>query len=86
MPAQPKNFNVDYVRMVKILGGSIYDSQVVRGMVFHRQAEGDVKRVERAKIAIFNCALDIQQTETKGTVLLKSAQQLLSFSKASLEN
>lgn len=40
MPANPKNFNVDSVRVVKIMGGSIYDSQVVRGMVFHREPEG----------------------------------------------
>lgn len=102
MPVNPKNFNVDSVRVVKIMGGSIYDSRVVRGMVFHREPEGivvggveiclgcrswrlcllgDIKRVMKAKVAIFNCAMDIQQTETKGTVLLKNAKDLLSFSK-----
>lgn len=35
----------------------------------------------KAKVAIYNCAMDIQQTETKGTVLLKNAGDLLSFSK-----
>ena len=34
-----------------------------------------------AKVAIFSCAMDIQQTETKGTVLLKNAGELLNFSK-----
>lgn len=81
MPANPKNFNVDSVRVVKILGGSIHDTRVIRGMVFGREPEGDIKRVEKAKVAIFTCALDIQQTETKGTVLLKNANELLTFSK-----
>jgi len=30
-------------------------------------------------VAIFTCALDISQTETKGTVLLKNAQEMLNF-------
>ena len=42
---------------------------------------GDIKRVMKAKVAIYNCAMDIQHTETKGTVLLKNAGDLLSFSK-----
>ena len=81
MPSNPKNFNVDSIRVVKILGGSLLDSRVVRGMVFHREPEGDVKMVLKAKIAIFSCALDHQQTETKGTVLLKNATELMDFSK-----
>jgi T-complex protein 1 subunit theta len=35
----PKAFNVDSVRVVKIMGGSILDSQVIPGMVFGRQPE-----------------------------------------------
>lgn len=81
MPSNPKNFNVDNVRVVKIMGGSIHDTKVVRGMVFGREPEGDIKNVKKAKVAIFSCALDIQQTETKGTVLLKNANELLNFSK-----
>ena len=40
MPANPKNFNVDNVRVVKIMGGSLASSKVVRGMVFGREPEG----------------------------------------------
>jgi T-complex protein 1 subunit theta len=40
MPNNPRNFNVDNVRVVKILGGSLFDSRVIRGMVFGREAEG----------------------------------------------
>ena len=80
MPSNTRNFNVDNVRVAKVLGGSVFDSQFVRGMVFNREPDGDVKCVENAKVAVFSCALDIQQTETKGTVLLKSANELLSFS------
>lgn len=41
MPKNPKNFNVDNVRVVKIMGGSLAGSKVVQGMVFGREPEGD---------------------------------------------
>lgn len=40
MPKDPRNFNVDSIRVVKVMGSSIYDSKVVRGMVFGREPEG----------------------------------------------
>ncbi|KAI0821230.1 T-complex protein 1 [Irpex lacteus] len=79
MPPNPKNFNVDNVRVVKIMGGSLSGSRVVRGMVFGREPEGAVKRVKKAKVAVFTCGLDIAQTETKGTVLIKNADEMLNF-------
>ena len=36
--------------------------------------------MSKAKVAVFTCGLDIAQTETKGTVLLKSAAEMLDFS------
>ena len=40
MPPNPKNFNVDNVRVVKIMGGNLSGSRVVQGMVFGREPEG----------------------------------------------
>lgn len=42
---------------------------------------GNVKKATKAKVAVFSCGLDIAQTETKGTVLLKKAEELLDFSR-----
>jgi len=41
MPANPKNFNVDNVRVVKIMGASLLDSRTIRGMVFGREPESN---------------------------------------------
>ena len=38
-----------------------------------------MKKVSRAKVAVFTTALDISQTETKGTVLIKNADEMLNF-------
>ena len=40
MPKNPANFNVDNVRVVKIMGSSLEQSKVVKGMVLGRQPEG----------------------------------------------
>ena len=42
---------------------------------------GSIKHLKKAKVAVYTCALDISQTETKGTVLLKKADELLNFSR-----
>uniref|UniRef100_A0A4W3IQA2 T-complex protein 1 subunit theta n=1 Tax=Callorhinchus milii TaxID=7868 RepID=A0A4W3IQA2_CALMI len=75
------NFNVDNIRVCKILGCGIHASSVLHGMVFKRETEGDVTSVKDAKIAVFSCPFDCRTTETKGTVLIKSAEELMSFSK-----
>jgi len=75
-----QTFNVDNVRVCKILGSGIEGSQVVHGMVFKRFVEGSVTKVSDAKVVVLTCAVDISTTETKGTVLLKSAEELLNFS------
>lgn len=41
MPTSPKDFSVDSVRVVKVLGGGLDHSKVVRGMVFGREPEGE---------------------------------------------
>lgn len=40
---------------------------------------GIIKNATKAKVAVYTCGLDISQTETKGTVLMKNAEELLNF-------
>ncbi|KAJ5513038.1 Chaperone tailless complex polypeptide 1 [Penicillium fimorum] len=79
LPKNPVNFNVDNVRVVKIMGGSLEQSKVVKGMVFPREPDGTIKKASRAKVGVFSCPIDISQTETKGTVLLKNAKEMMDF-------
>ncbi|GAA6232159.1 T-complex protein 1 subunit theta isoform X1 [Lates japonicus] len=75
------NFNVDNVRVCKILGCGVTASSMLHGMVFKKEAEGDITSVKDAKIAVFSCPFDCMVTETKGTVLINNAQELMDFSK-----
>ncbi|CAL9153423.1 T-complex protein 1 subunit theta [Musa acuminata AAA Group] len=80
-PKNPANFNVDNVRVAKLLGGGLHNSTVVHGMVLKNDAIGTIKRVEKAKIVVFAGGVDTSATETKGTVLIQSAEQLENYAK-----
>jgi len=82
LPKDAIRFNVDDIRVCKILGSTLENSRIIPGMVFKRYVDSEVKNVTNAKIAMFNCPLDNLQTETKGTVLLKSAEELKNFTKS----
>ena len=85
LPKNPLNFNVDNVRVVKVMGGSLENSRVVKGMVFGREPDGNVKKASKAKVGVFSCPIDVSQTETKGTVLLKNAEEMVNYSKGEEE-
>ncbi|KAF1525038.1 T-complex protein 1 subunit theta, partial [Eudyptula albosignata] len=75
------HFNVDNIRVCKIVGAGMSASSVLHGMVFKKETEGDVTSVKDAKIAVYSCPFDGMITETKGTVLIKNAEELMNFSK-----
>jgi len=79
LPKHSKNFNVDNVRIAKILGGGVLDTQVVLGHVVPRDSEGTIKHVTSAKIAVFAGGIDISKTETKDQVKIYTASDLINF-------
>ena len=52
-------------RVAQIPGGGLQDSLVIKGMVLRRDAEGSIKRVADAKVAVFAQGVDTVGTETK---------------------
>merc|ERR1719161_358816 len=86
MPASPGAFNVDNVRVAKIPGNSILGTTVVRGMCMTRGTVGSLTEVKNAKVAVYGIPLDSVTTETKGTVLLKSAEELKAYNNSEEES
>ncbi|KAK8913643.1 T-complex protein 1 subunit alpha [Platanthera zijinensis] len=80
-PKNPANFNVDNVRIAKLVGGGLHNCSVVRGMILKNDAIGSIKKVEKAKIVVFTGGVDTSATETKGTVLIQNAEQLEKYAK-----
>lgn len=83
-PSEPRkpSINVDNVRICKIMGGNLYDSTVIKGMVIQRNTEGSVKKALGAKVAVFGCGIEISSTEAKSTVLIKDADELMNYNKS----
>ncbi|CAA6653787.1 unnamed protein product [Spirodela intermedia] len=65
----------------KVGWGGLQNCTIVRGMVLKHDAVGSIKKMEKAKIAVFVSGVDTSATETKGTVLIQSAEQLENYSK-----
>jgi T-complex protein 1 subunit theta len=72
----------DSVRIVKLIGGDISQSEVVHGMLLSRSTEGTITNVSGAKITVFGCGLEVEGTETQGTVLIRNAEDMLNYNKS----
>lgn len=85
-PAEPRKprITIDNIRVAKLKGGSVTDSMVMRGMVIQRDTEGTIKRVQDAKVTVFGCGLEASSTEAKGTVLIRSAEELMNYNRVSV--
>lgn len=86
MPKSLEEFDVDTIRVAKINGGTLVDSEIIMGMMLSRDTNGIVKRKENANVIVLNCGLEVANTETKGTVLLHNANELVSFTQGEEEH
>jgi len=85
VPEDRVDFNVDHVRVAKIIGQGVLSSSITKGMVFRREASGEVHSIEKGVVVVYSGPVDMVQTETKGTVLIKNAAELKDFSKGEEE-
>jgi len=79
MPKNPANFIVDNIRVLKILGGRIDDCNVTRGMALQTEIASNLKKITQSKVMCCTCSIDAAQTDTKGTVLIENAKELLNY-------
>lgn len=63
--------------MLILQGQSVLSSDTVLGMVFKRGVEGEVARVNGAKIAVYTCPFDIATTETKVCLTFNVDERIL---------
>lgn len=79
MPKNPANFNVDNIRIGKLLGGNLFQSDVIRGVVVPHDTIGSTKSLKDAKVAVYTAGIEPAATETKGTVVISDAKELMGF-------
>lgn len=73
--------DLDDIKVEKKAGGSIKDTKLIKGMVLDKEVVhgGMPKRVENAKIALINSALEIEKTEFDAKLNITSPEQMKRF-------
>jgi thermosome len=75
--------DLDDVKVEKKPGESISDTKLIQGIVLDKEVahSGMPKRVEKAKIAILDCPLEIEKTEFDAKINIESPEQMEAFLK-----
>ena len=71
----------DNIKIEKKQGGGIEDTELVEGVVIDKEKvhPGMPRKVENAKIALLNCALEIEKTEVDAQIRITDPSQLKAF-------
>jgi len=72
---------LDNVKIEKKKGGSLLDSKLVYGIVLDKEVvhPGMPKRVEKAKIALLDCPLEVEKPEITAKINITSPEQIKAF-------
>jgi thermosome len=73
--------DIDQIQIVKKEGKSLFDSQLVRGIIVDKEVvhPGMPKRVENAKIALLDMALEVEKTEFSAEIRIRDPTQMKAF-------
>src|ERR671910_249476 len=73
--------DVDTIKVEKKAGGSIEDTKLIQGIVLDKEVVHGAmpKRIEDAKIALLNAALEIEKTEMSAEIRISDPQQMHMF-------
>jgi thermosome len=69
------------IKVEKKSGASLTDTELIRGVAIDKEVvhAGMPKRVEKAKIALLNCPLEIEKTEFDAKINIESPEQMKAF-------
>ncbi len=73
--------DIDNIQLVKKEGKSLADTELVKGVIIDKEVvhPGMPKRVQKAKIALLDTALEIEKTEFSAEIKISNPQQMQSF-------
>ena len=71
----------DDIKVEKKAGGSMRDCSIIQGIILDKEVVhgGMPKKIDEAKIALLNTALEISKTETDAKINITNPQQIKSF-------
>jgi thermosome len=73
--------DLDDLKVEKKVGGSLKDTSLIRGIILDKEVvhSGMPKRIEKARIALVNSALEIKKTEFDAKINIKNPAQMQQF-------
>ena len=73
--------DIDQIQIVKKEGKSLFDSQLVKGIIVDKEVvhPGMPKRVQNAKIALLDVALEVEKTEFSAEIRIRDPTQMKAF-------
>ena len=73
--------DIDNIQIIKKEGKSLFESQLVRGIIIDKEAvhSGMPKKIENAKIALLDCPLEIEKTEISAEIRIRDPTQMQAF-------
>jgi thermosome len=73
--------DIDNIQLIKKTGKSLFESQLINGVIIDKEvvSTGMPLKVERAKIALLDSALEIEKTEISAEIRIKDPLQIKAF-------
>ena len=73
--------DIDNIQIIKKEGKSIFDTQLVNGIIIDKEVvhPGMPKRIADAKIALLNCPLEVEKTEFNAEIRIRDPTQMKAF-------
>ncbi|MEM2026338.1 MAG: thermosome subunit beta [Candidatus Bathyarchaeia archaeon] len=73
--------DIDNIQIIKKEGKSLHDTELVKGIILDKEVvhAGMPKRVEKARIALLNCPLEIEKTEFSAEIRIRDPLQMKAF-------
>ncbi|KAH7291544.1 hypothetical protein KP509_29G021200 [Ceratopteris richardii] len=78
-PTRPENIDLRDIKIIKKLGGTVDDTEMVKGLVFDKKAShaaGGPTRVEGAKIAVIQFQISPPKTDIEQNVIVSDYSQM----------
>merc|ERR1719415_419688 len=69
-PERDNNVNLKDIKVIKKLGGTVNDTELIEGLVFQEKAAGNVKKVEKAKIGLIQFQVSPPKTDMDNQVVV----------------
>merc|ERR1719427_2330270 len=75
-PSKDHSVNLGDIKIIKKLGGTVDDTELIEGLVFQEKSAGSVKKVEKAKIGLIQFCVSPPKTDMDNQIVVSDYAQM----------